>query len=64
MRTDGFDASIPTDESAYARKLLLVQMLPMVLMSVDPGRQRTFEQTLHLHLDQYLHLDVLPLRAT
>lgn len=46
MWTDGFDAPIPTDESAYARKLLLVQMLPMSLMSVDPGRQRTFEQAL------------------
>lgn len=43
--TYGFDASIPTDESAYARKLLLVQMLPMVLMSVDQNRSSTYFRT-------------------
>lgn len=45
-----------------ARKLLLAQMLPMSLMLVDLGHQRAFEQALNLHLDQYLHLDVLLLK--
>jgi len=45
-----------------ARKLLLAQMLPMSLMLVDLGYQRAFEQALNLHLDQYLHLDVLLLK--
>lgn len=41
-----------------ARKLLLAQMLPMSLMLVDLDHQRVFEHVLHLHLNQYLHLDV------
>jgi hypothetical protein len=45
-----------------ARKLLLAQMLPMSLMLVDLGYQRAFEQALNLHLDKYLHLDVLLLK--
>lgn len=59
MWTDGFDAPIPTDESAYARKLLLVQMLPMSLMWIQVVNVLSNRRFLHLHLDQYLHLDVL-----